>query len=108
MQSGTPPSDDEDARILPFRHRRSDELDGGPAGRDEPVGGLDRYERDDDDADDYRHRMLVNVAAFLLVGGLIGAGLWIANTMAEMRKNQDCALQGRRNCTPMEVTRERR
>jgi hypothetical protein len=105
MPSNAPPSDDEDARILQFRHRRSDEL--GNAGRDEPVDGLDRYEQDEDD-DDYRHRMLVNVAAVLLVAGLIGAGLWIANTMAEMRKNQDCALQGRRNCTPMEVVRERR
>jgi hypothetical protein len=104
MQKDRP--EDEAARILRFRHRRSDELD-GPAGREKPVEGLDRYEHDED-ADDYRHRMLVNVAAFLLVGGLIGAGLWIANTMAEMRKNQDCALQGRRNCTPIDVVRERR
>jgi len=104
MQNDDPA--DKDARVLPFRHRRSEELGGaGPGGR-EPVGGLDRYERGED-ADDYRHRMLVNVAALLVVGGLIGAGVWIANTMAEMRKNQDCALQGRRNCATFQTTRDR-
>ena len=44
--------------------------------------------------DDYRHRMIVNVAAFVFVIALIGAGLWLADTMARMRKNQDCVLVG--------------
>lgn len=105
MPNDAPDTEDRDARILRFRHRRSEDL--GGTGPDAPVGGLDRYEHDED-ADDYRHRMAVNVAALLLVGGLIGGGLWIANTMADMRKNQDCALQGRRNCTPIDVPRDRR
>ncbi|NTV97267.1 MAG: hypothetical protein HGA75_17950, partial [Thiobacillus sp.] len=37
--------------------------------------------------DDYRHRMVVNVVAFVFVIGLIAAGLWLADTMAAMRKN---------------------
>jgi hypothetical protein len=51
--------------------------------------------------------MIVNVAAFAVVAALIGAGLWLADTMATMRKNQDCVLSGRRGCTPVEVTKER-
>jgi hypothetical protein len=57
--------------------------------------------------DDYRHRMVVNVVAFVFVIGLIAAGLWLADTMAAMRKNQDCVLSGRRGCTPVEVTKDR-
>jgi len=31
------------------------------------------------------------------------AGVWMADKIAEMRKNQDCVLSGRRNCTPIDV-----
>jgi hypothetical protein len=85
-------------RIVPFRHRRSDELA-------EP-DDLSKYEHGDE-PDDYRHRMLMNVAAAIFVALLIGVGLWIADTMATMRKNQDCVLSGRRGCTPVETMRER-
>ena len=71
-----------------------------------PVEDLAKYERGED-SDDYRHRMIVNVAAFLAVTALIGVGIWLADTMAAMRKNQDCVLSGRRGCTPVEVTKER-
>ena len=39
---------------------------------------------------------------------LIVAGVWIAETIAEMRKNQDCYLAGRRNCAPIDVPTTRR
>ncbi len=71
-----------------------------------PVEDLAKYEGAES-ADDYRHRMIVNVAAFAFVIALIGAGLWLADTMAQMRKNQDCVLSGRRGCTPVDVPRER-
>ena len=71
-----------------------------------PVEDLTRYERGEG-ADDYRHRMIVNIAAFFVVAALSGAGIWLADTMAAMRKNQDCVLSGRRGCSPVEVTRER-
>ena len=51
--------------------------------------------------------MIVNVVAFVFVIGLIAAGLWLAETMAAMRKNQDCVLSGRRGCTPVEVIKDR-
>jgi hypothetical protein len=91
------PAPDEPENILRFRHRRSDEL--APA-------DLSRYEQGEA-PDDYRHRMLMNVLAFLAVTLLVGVGLWIADTMATMRKNQDCVLSGRRGCTPVEVHHER-
>lgn len=80
-----------------------------PHGQDKPgpVEDLAKYERDDG-PDDYRHRMLVNLAAFIFVAGLIVAGLWLAETMARMRKDQDCVLSGRRGCSPVEVTPQSR
>jgi hypothetical protein len=47
--------------------------------------------------------MRMNAAAIIVLALLVAAGVWIANTMAEMQKNQDCVLQGRRNCAPIEV-----
>jgi hypothetical protein len=34
---------------------------------------------------------------------LVAAGIWLLSTMADVRKVQDCAAQGRRNCTTIEV-----
>ncbi len=70
-----------------------------------PVEDLTKYERDEG-ADDYRHRMVMNAVAFVFVAALIAAGLWLADTMAEMRKNQDCVLSGRRNCAPIEINKD--
>ena len=47
--------------------------------------------------------MAVNVVAFAFVVVLGLVGYWLADTMATMRKNQDCVLSGRRGCTPVEV-----
>lgn len=71
-----------------------------------PVDDLTKFERGED-TDDYCHRMKVNVAAFVFVLALIGAGLWLAETMAELRKNEDCVLSGRRGCAPVEVPTRR-
>jgi hypothetical protein len=63
---------------------------------------LAKYERGGGD-DDYRHRMITNAAALLFTLVLAGAGAWLAITIGDMRKNQDCFLSGRRNCTPIDV-----
>jgi hypothetical protein len=98
-------SSDVEPRVVQFRR--------GPAGTRVPVAApppvvedLAKYERDEG-PDDYRHRMIMNAAALLFVVALIGAGIWLADTMAAMRKNQDCVLSGRRGCTPVEVTKDR-
>jgi hypothetical protein len=74
-----------------------------PDGNDaEPVDDLAAFEEEDGNID-YRHRMLMNVFAVVVVSMLITAGVWIADTIATMQKAQDCALQGRQNCAPIEV-----
>lgn len=73
----------------------------------EPVETLSKYEGGHEEPADYRHRMIVNAAAFLFIVVLIGAGLWLVDTMATMRKNQDCVLSGRRGCSPVDVNRDR-
>ena len=39
--------------------------------------------------------------AFFVV--LVAAGIWLLGTMADVRKVQDCAAQGRRNCGANDV-----
>ena len=34
---------------------------------------------------------------------LVAAGIWLLGTMADVRKAQDCAAQGRRNCDTIEI-----
>ncbi|HKS18785.1 MAG TPA: hypothetical protein VJS63_06205 [Bradyrhizobium sp.] len=34
---------------------------------------------------------------------LVAAGVWLLGTMADIRRVQDCAAQGRRNCGPIDV-----
>src|SRR6185437_749479 len=76
---------------------------GGPS----PVEGLEKYSREREDGDDYRNRMRANIAAIVLVGVLIWCGYWLFNTLAELRKVQDCILMGRTNCAPISVPLER-
>ena len=67
-----------------------------------PAGELTRYQQSHE-KDDYRHRMMTNSLAFVFLVLLIIGGIWIADTMAAIRKNQDCVLSGRRGCTPVEA-----
>ena len=102
MSDDGPSSPDSEHRVLKFRR-------GPPGARrptQPPVDHLAKYAHGSE-PDDYRHRMVVNVAAFVFVVALIGAGLWLANSLAELRRNQDCALSGRRNCVPIEVNKGR-
>ena len=69
-----------------------------------PVEGIGKYERVGADPDDYRHRMTVNVVAFAVLLLLIAVGVWLAVKIAELRRDQDCVLAGRRNCAQITVT----
>jgi hypothetical protein len=64
---------------------------------------LARHEQEQDEPIDYRQRMLMNVIAIAIVTVLVGAGVWIADTIAAMQNDQDCVLQGRGNCAPIEA-----
>ena len=101
MGGDTEPTIPQERRVLPFRRRP-------PASGPNPVSDLEEFQRTEDGDDDYRHRMLVNIAAFVFVVALMSGAYWIADSMARMRKDQDCILSGRSGCTPVEYTRERR
>lgn len=67
-----------------------------------PAGDLARYQ-ESAEPDDFRHRMMANAAAFAFTALLIGAGIWLAVTIADLRKTQDCVLMGRRDCARIAV-----
>ena len=100
------PAPDDDRRVVPFR-RPSARRWQGAAPRPGPVPDLAKFERAKferaDSGDDYRHRMIMNMLGFVVTIGLAVAGLWLADKIAEMRKNQDCYLSGRLNCAPIEM-----
>lgn len=82
-----------DHRVLRFRPRGAFFTRPLPA----PVQDLSKYQGGAE-PDDYRHRMRMNAAGLAATVVLVLIGVWIANTLAELRKNQDCALAGRRDC----------
>jgi len=112
-------SDDERV-VLKFRPRTSAHPPGGaeepdPAGkpnsnkaadtnRPPAASDLSRYERPRDESDDFRHRMLANVAALAFTVALTAIGIWLAVSIADLRKTQDCVLMGRRDCARISVT----
>ena len=106
---------DDDHRVIPFRPRPTTPARGNtlqwprPVAKPTvvkptvpPVQGFAKYEGGDVE-DNYRHRMMVNFAALAVTVALACAGIWLAIQIADMRKNQDCYLSGRRNCTPIDV-----
>jgi len=69
----------------------------------EDADDLARYEQEQEEPIDYRQRMLMNTIAVAIVVLLIGAGVWIADTITGMDRDQDCVMQGRGNCAPFEA-----
>jgi hypothetical protein len=96
MSSDAPRPEDERGRILPFR--RGKRL---PPQQGAPVESVEKYAKGE--PDDYRQRMINNGLGLLACVVLIALGIWIASTLAEMRRNQDCVLSGRRNCAQISV-----
>jgi hypothetical protein len=98
---------EDEHRVLKFRPRtlaqapgrRRDQADRAPEQdtRHEP-NDLSRYEQDRSEPDDFRHRMLANIAAFAFTVALTAIGIWLAMSIADLRKTQDCVLMGRRDC----------
>ena len=100
-----PIASEDEHRVLKFRPRTSARPPGrrGTGRRDsadarQEPNDLSRYERARDEPDDFRHRMLANVAAFAFTVALTAIGIWLAMSIADMRKTQDCVLMGRRDC----------
>jgi hypothetical protein len=53
--------------------------------------------------DDQGNRNLENAVMLGFLAVLVAAGVWLFETMADIRKVQDCAAQGRRNCATIEI-----
>lgn len=111
MSTQAPRDNEEHGKVLKFPTRKAAAVphafsnlsrqnlpDPAPAVRD-----LTRFSSAADEHDDFSHRMKMNALAGAVLLLLIGGGLWIIDVMTEMRKNQDCALSGRRNCTTISV-----
>ena len=107
VKTQRPITSEEEHRVLEFRPRNSVRPQGrqgyarGQAeaedARPEP-NDLSRYERPRDEPDDFRHRMLANLAALAFTVALTAIGIWLAMSIADLRKTQDCVLMGRRDC----------
>jgi hypothetical protein len=107
VKTQRPITSDDEHRVLLFRPRQVAQppgrrMDpGGPALQDDPgrePNDLARYERAREEPDDFRHRMLANLAAFAFTVALTAIGIWLAMSIADMRRTQDCVLMGRRDC----------
>jgi hypothetical protein len=59
-------------------------MDGGEGGQKPP--------------EDEGNRGIENAVMLAFFAVLVAAGIWLLSTMADVRKVQDCAAQGRRNC----------
>ena len=100
--TNTPPEQPEDhGRIVQFRPRTRPPVQvqafSNLASEHSPVDDLAQYSSSED-RDEYVHRMKMNAIAVVFLAALVGGGIWIVDIMAQQRKNQDCALSGRRNC----------
>jgi hypothetical protein len=108
VKTQQPIASEDEHRVLKFRPRTM----AHPPGRGSYPGSqaaprnqepqepndLSRFERARDEPDDFRHRMLANVAAFAFTVALTAVGIWLAMSIADLRKTQDCVLMGRRDC----------
>ena len=53
--------------------------------------------------EDEGNRNVENAVMLGFFAVLVAAGVWLLVTMADIRKVQDCAAQGRRNCVAIDV-----
>jgi hypothetical protein len=75
----------------------------GPGGDLEPELPDDLASYEQDAPIDYRHRALMNGIAMVIVTLLVACGVWLADTITGMERDQDCVMQGRVNCAPIEL-----
>ncbi|NPU15335.1 hypothetical protein HL666_31675 [Bradyrhizobium sp. 83002] len=110
MKTQRPIAAEEEHRVVPFRPRNGSArrvTEAGSANPNPPVPlprrepaqlDLSRYEQMREEPDDFRHRILANIAAIAFTVALTAIGIWLAMSIADLRKTQDCLLTGRRDC----------
>jgi hypothetical protein len=57
--------------------------------------------RDQQGADDERERRNTNLFILVCAVLVVVAGIWLVDTMLDLRKRTECAEQGRTNCNPI-------
>jgi hypothetical protein len=67
----------------------------------EPFDALARYEEDEPLNDGTR--MLMNVIGVGIATFLVAAGVWVADVISDVDRIQDCVMQGRINCAPIQL-----
>ena len=114
MKTQQPMTSDDEHRVLKFRPRTLAHPPGQPAiqTRQQPqdqtqhqTRDLSRFERVPEEPDEFRHRMLANIAALAFTVALTAIGIWLAISIADLRKTQDCVLMGRRDCAQISTPR---
>ncbi|HEY2248403.1 MAG TPA: hypothetical protein VGH70_13240 [Bradyrhizobium sp.] len=114
MKNQRPIATEEERRVLQFRPRnvassahplRRGNVVVQPLHKDIPQDApdLSRYEQPREEPDDFRHRMLANIAAAAFTIALTAIGIWLAISIADLRRTQDCVLMGRRDCVRISV-----
>ena len=109
VKTQRPITSDDEHVVLRFRPRTSAQPPGRREHQAEPAhlppaaNDLSRYERPRDEPDDFRQRMLANIAAFAFTVALTAIGIWLAMSIADLRKTQDCVLMGRSDCARISV-----
>ena len=113
MKNQRPILAEDEHRVLQFRPRGSAQPAGQSgdlrsevrhSGAEHEPNDLSRYERHREEPDDFRHRMLANLAAFAFTVALMAVGIWLVVSIADLRKTQDCVLMGRRDCARIPTT----
>jgi hypothetical protein len=105
MKPQRPVAAEEEHRVLQFRPRSAPPAsawqgNAAPQRQDSTPEPLDlsRYEQPREEEDDFRQRMLANVAAFAFTVALTAVAIWLAMSIADLRRTQDCVLMGRHDC----------
>jgi hypothetical protein len=109
MTSQKPSKNEERGRVLPFRPRASRSWNDKLRLRESrsPVNDLSRYSRSPEQ-DDYHHRMLMNLLAFLVLSFIVCCGIWLTDNISPRAKVRDCVLIDRTNCAPIPVRSNKR
>src|SRR4029077_14319226 len=109
VKTQRPIASDDEHVVLRFRSRTSSHPPGPRDERGQPANSwqaandLSRYERPRDEPDDFRQRMLANIAALAFTVAQTAIGIWLAMSIADLRKTQDCVLMGRHDCARISV-----
>jgi hypothetical protein len=113
--SGFPSFSDPEGRVVLFRPRAParDRMRRPTTAVGDPERARNRWPEPwedyyGDEGGEHPRRNLFNLIGVGCTLLLIGAGLWLAHAIAEMRTIEDCVLSGRSNCAPIEINALRR